>query len=527
MGALTADLILYNANVVTLCSNDTNSQLVAIKNGKILSVSTNDTLNDFKGARTQIIDCHGKTILPGFNDAHCHFVAFAESLLTLDLSPTTVRSISDITVRSISDIKDRIRKSAQNLPAGSWIRAGGYNEFYLAEKRHPTRWDLDEATTSHPVKLTHRSGHAHVLNSRALALAGITTETPEPPGGMIERDLESGEPNGLLYGMNALLSRAIPPIADSELQQGMRLANEKLLSLGITSFQDASPHNDFRRWEMFRQWKNRGYLKPRVHMMLGIEALSQLHEHKLRARTGDDQLRLGAIKIILDETRGQLNPPQAELNKQVLAIHQAGFQAALHAVNETMVEAACSALGSALKSSPRQDHRHRIEHCSVCTSTMAKKLATLGVVIVTQPAFVYYSGDRYLKTVPEPEFKHLYPIASLTRAGVKVAASSDFPVVPPDPLIGIYAAFSRLSQTGQSILPEERISASQALKMYTEHAAHVCFEEDIKGTIAPGKLADLVVLDGDPTGITEEKIRELEVEITLIDGKIAYKKGNV
>ncbi len=516
MGDLTADLILHNANVLTLHPSHPKSQLVAISNGKVLSVSTDEALKKFRSARTQIIDCRGKTVLPGFNDAHCHLVAFAESLLTPDLSPATVHSISDI--------KDKIRKIAQNLSAGSWIRASGYNEFYLAERRHPTRWDLDEATTTHPVKLTHRSGHAHVLNSLALALAGITEETPEPPGGLIERDLETGEPNGLLYGMHAYLAKVVPPLSNSELEQGIKLANEKLLALGVTSIQDASPHNDMRRWKMFQQWKGRDYLKPRVNMMLGAEAFSGLHKSDLYPSSGDNQLRLGAIKIILDETRGQLNPPQAELNQEVLAIHQSGFQVALHAVEETTIEAACSALEHALKMSPRQDHRHRIEHCSVCTPTMAKRLALLGVVIVTQPAFIYYSGERYLKTVPEQQLKHLYPIASLTKAGLKVAASSDCPVVPPDPLVGIYAAVSRMTESGQSLLPEECVTPSQALRMYTESAAYASFEEDIKGTIAPGKLADLIILNGDPTEIAAEEIKDLEVEMTIIGGQIARSK---
>ncbi|GAG09654.1 unnamed protein product, partial [marine sediment metagenome] len=208
MPNLTADLILYNANVLTLDRHYPKAELVAVQNGKIVRISGSEALNELRGAGTKAIDCRGKTVLPGFNDAHCHLVAFAESLLTPDLSPPAVHSISDI--------QGKLRKLSEDFPLGSWIRARGYNEFYLAEKRHPTRWELDEATTSHPIKLTHRSGHAHVLNSLALALAGISIETPEPPGGMIERDLETGEPNGLLYGMSDYLAKVVPPLDDSE-----------------------------------------------------------------------------------------------------------------------------------------------------------------------------------------------------------------------------------------------------------------------------------------------------------------------
>ena len=516
MGSLTADLIFCNANVLTLDPHCPRAETVAVREGKILSVSGNNAVEELKGTRTSIIDCHGKTILPGFHDAHCHFTALAESLLTLDLCPPAVHSIPDI--------QDKIRTLSQNLPRGSWIKAGGYNEFYLVERRHPTRWDLDRATTTHPVKLTHRSGHAHVLNSLALALAGISNETPEPPGGMIERDLETGEPNGLLYGMSAYLANVVPPLDNSELEQGIKLANETFVSLGITSLQDASPHNDYHRLKAFQQWKGKEYIKPRVTIMLGAEAFSQSQEQGTRLITDDSQFHLGATKIILDETRGQPNPPQEELNQKVLEIHKSGMQVALHAVEETTIEAACSAMEYALQRFPRANHRHRVEHCSVCTPSMAKRLALLEAIVVTQPAFIYYSGERYLNTVPDEQLRHLYPVASFIKAGLKVAASSDCPVVPPNPLSGIYAAVSRRTETGQSLLPEEHISPLQALWLYTEGAAYACFEEAIKGSIAPGKLADLVVLSGDPTEVATETINDLEVEMTIVGGEIVWRR---
>lgn len=517
MGKSTADLILCNANVLTLDPQSPRAELVAVQNGNILSISGNGAVDELRGAGTEVIDCHGRTILPGFNDAHCHLVAFAESLLTPSLDPTTVGSISDI--------QKQIRELSRNLPSASWIRAEGYNEFYLAEKRHPTRWELDEATVTHPVKLTHRSGHAHVLNSLALTLAGISNETPEPPGGMIERDLETGEPNGLLYGMGEYLANVVPPLDDRELEQGIALASDRLLSLGITSLQDASPRNDYRRWQAFQQWKTRGHLKPRVTVMLGAQHLRHCQEQGLGGETGDSQLRPGAIKIILDETTGQLNPPQAELNQKVFEIHQSGLQVALHAVEESTVEAACSALAQALQRSGRVNHRHRIEHCSVCTQAMAKRLGSLEAVVVTQPAFIYYSGERYLETVPAAQLKHLYPLARLIQAGLKVAASSDCPVVPPNPLSGIYAAVSRTAETGQELLPEERVTPSQALWMYTMGAAYACFEEDIKGSIVPGKLADLVVLSEDPTQVNSEEIKSLQIEMTVAGGEIVWRRG--
>lgn len=517
MGNLAADIILTNAKLLTLNPACPRAPAVAIRDGTILKVAGVETIKELKGTRTEVVDCHGQTVLPGFNDAHCHLFAFAKGLLT----PT----MDQDNVYSISDIQYLIRNLANNLPKGTWIRIRGYSEFHLAEKRHPTRWDLDEATTNYPVKLTHRSGHAHVLNSLALALASITKETTEPPGGMIERDLATGEPNGLLYGMAGYLAKVVPPLNDSELEKGIKLANQTLLSLGITSIHDTSPHNDVHCWHTFGQWKARGHFKPRIIMMLGAEVFSQFQEQGFLPRTGNNQLRLGAVKISLAETKGELNPPQVDLNQKVLDIHRSGYQVAMHAVEETSIEAACLALEYALKRYTRPDHRHRVEHCSVGTKATAKRLASLGAIVVTQPAFIYYSGDRYLKTVPKEQLKYLYPLATLLKAGLGVAAGSDFPVVPPNPLSGLYGAIFRMTDSGQSLSREERISPRQALKMYTLGAAYAGFEEAVKGSIAPAKLADLVVLSGDPTAVTPRNMRTLEVSMTIIGGDIVWRHG--
>ncbi|MDO8721657.1 MAG: amidohydrolase [Syntrophales bacterium] len=512
-----ADLILYGGNILTLNPACSRAQLIAVRGDTILSVAADDALPALRGQGTEVVALNGRTVLPGFHDAHCHLVAFAESLLVPNLAPPSVHSISDI--------QGEIRRFSRELPPGSWIRARGYDEFHLREKRHPTRRDLDEATVLHPVKLTHRSGHAHVLNSSALALAGISGETTEPPGAMIERYLETGEPNGVLYGMGEYLAKVVPLLDDRELARGIELAGERLLASGITSLQDASASNDLRRWQMFLRWKAEGYLKPRAGMMLGVEAFNRHREEGLLPQTGDNQLRLGAVKIILDETRGYLNPPREELNRKVLEIHRAGFQVALHALGETTLDAAFLALEYAIQSSPRRGHRHRIEHCSVCRPEMARRLASLGIAVVTQPSFIYYNGERYLRTVPEEQLRHLYPLATLIEAGLKVSAGSDAPVVSPAPLTGIYAAVSRKAKTGQDLLPEERIPPLAAVEMYTQGAAYVSFEEAIKGSLAPGKLADLVVLSGDPTEVSPEEIRNLHVEMTVVGGKIVWRRG--
>jgi hypothetical protein len=512
-----ADLILNNARILTLNPEMSFAKSIAMGNGRILAVSRSDNLNSYKGNHTQIIDCHGYTVTPGFNDAHCHPIGYIEGLVTLD--------VSRMSVSSIADIKAKIKQVAKSTPAGNWIRARGYEVFYLAEKHSPTRWDLDEVAGDHPVKLSHRTGHAHVLNSAAMAIAGIHNDTPEPPGAMIERDLETGEPNGVLYGMAPYLAKVIPELGRDEMDRGIQLASEQFISLGITSVQDASVSGNVKRWKMFQEWKERGYFRPRVSMMMGEMHFDEFCEGGFTPRMGDEWLRLGGVKIILRETTGELHPPQDVLNELISKIHRTGHQAVLHVVEESMLRSACLAFDYALDAYFDKGHRHRLEHCSVCSPAMVEHLISLKTVIVTQPSFIYYNGERYLSMVDEYQLRHLYPIGRLMKAGLKVAAGSDCPVVPLSPVVGIYAAVSRLSEGGISILPEECISPIDALSMYTTNAAYACFDEEVKGSLVQGKLADLVVLSNDPTQIPTAEIKELEVKMTVLGGEIVWRNG--
>ena len=510
-----ADLILKNANVITMNPACPAAELVAIKGNRILLVATSEGMEPVRGARTKIIDCHGKTVVPGFNDAHCHVFSFIRKRRSLDLSPSSVRSIADIKVA--------IRRQVQSLSPGSWLLGDGYNEFYLAEKRHPNRRDLDEAAPHHPVVLAHRSLHACVLNSLALSLAGITRETPEPPGALIERDLDTGEPSGLLFEMLGYIrERVVPPLSEEELAEGIALANQHYLSMGITSLQEASATNDLARWQTLRRFKESGKLKSRVSMMFGIDALSRFQEAGLAFGSGDSQLRLGGVKLMLNETAGQLPPSLPELNQQALDAHRAGFQLAIHCIEPSTVEAAIAALEYISGRSSLAGRRHRLEHCSECPPRLLKRLSRLKAVVVTQPPFIYYSGERYLATLSPTELRWLYRLKSFLDGGLVVAASSDSPVVPDNPLVGIYGAVTRRAESGQPVLPRECILAQQALAMYTVNAAYASFEEGIKGSIAPGKLADIVVLSDDPLKLPPERLKDIRVEMTIIDGKVEW-----
>jgi predicted amidohydrolase YtcJ len=511
-----ADLILYNANMLTMNRRRPRAELIAAKDGEIVRVGTNDDRKLFKG-HSKLINCEGKTVIPGFNDAHIHIMAYASKLLSVDCGP--------LSVASVSDIQEKIREQAKHTPRGTWIKGTGYNEFYLAEYRHPNRHDLDRAAPYHPVRLTHRSLHACVLNSLGLSLAGISVETPDPPGGLIDRELDTGEPSGLLFGMNYYINeQVIPPLSEEEMRRSVELVNKSLLSSGITSVQDATVRNGFDQWQTFLRLKEGGELAPRLSMMIGLHALSEFEERGLHYGYGDTLLRLGAVKFTLDETRGHLNPSQEELNDGVLRAHHAGFQVAIHAVEESTVQAAASALENCVRHSRKGETRHRVEHCSVCPPPLLRRLKDVKALVVTQPAFIYYSGERYLSDVPAAQLPWLYRTGSFLKSGLKPAASSDCPVVPCNPLVGIYAAVTRKAENSQPLSPKEAISAEQALRMYTLAGAYASFEEQLKGSIEVGKAADLVVLSADPTKVVSEELKDIRVEKTIICGEVVWEQ---
>jgi predicted amidohydrolase YtcJ len=511
----TADLILKNADVITLDAWQPRGKAVVIEGDKISLVGGNTDAVAVTRAGTRVIDCGGRTVVPGFNDAHLHLFSLLGKLLSIDLSPAAVSSIADI--------KEAVRRKAENTPPGNWISGTGFNEFYLAEKRFPMRWDIDEAAPDHPVILSHRSLHACVLNSLALKLAGIGIATPEPPGARIERDPATGEPNGILYEMlNDIRRRVLPAFTGDELDEAIGRANRLFLSHGITSIQEATYRNSLERWQTLSKFQESGRLQSRVAMMAGTDFWRQFREAGLSCGSGDNRLRLGAVKVMVTRTSGKIHPAMEELKSLALNCQRAGFQLAFHAAEEDIINAVIDVLEHVNGIMPVAGRRHRIEHCAECTPRLLPRLPGLGVVIVSQPPFIYYNGERYLATIAPDILPWIYRIRSPLDSGLVVAGSSDAPVVPPNPLVGIYGAVTRKAASGQVLAPEEGVSAVRALEMYTVNAAYASFEEDVKGSIAPGKLADVVVLSGDPTRVPPEEIKDIKVEMTIIGGQVVW-----
>ena len=505
-----SDLILKNAKVITMNAAQPVAELAALDGDTIFFVGGNSEAERLTGRYTKVIDCEGKTVVPGFNDAHFHLFSLIKKLLSVDVSPAAVHSIEDI--------KKIISKKAKTVPPGTWISGTDYNEFFLAEKHCPTRWDLDEAAPDHPVILSHRSLHACVLNSMALSLAGINKDTPEPPGTRIERDMESGEPNGILIDMVGYIrNNVMPSMTQKELKQGLALANKLFLSHGITSIQEATVSNNTGRWETVCGFVLNQQLRSRMTMMAGAPYWKEFQELKMKTGTGDSLMQLGAVKFV-----PEVQPDQGELNKQVLECHKAGWQIAFHAIAESTVNAAIAALEHANGFQLAAGRRHRIEHCVECPSYLMQRIKKLGAVIVTHPANLFYSGERYLATVEKGQLPWLYRIKTPMTAGIKMAFASDSPVIPLNPMMGIYGAVARQAENGEVLLPEERITTQQALELYTINAAYASFEEKIKGVLAPGRLADMVILSDDPLTAPPEKLKDIKVEKTIIGGAVVW-----
>ena len=326
----------------------------------------------------------------------------------------------------------------------------------------------------------------------------------------------------MVYELEALLRTVIPRLPAARFRAAVQQAGQDLLRLGVTSFHDASAGNTLEDLTVFQQLAADGLLASRATVMIGSAALEQLLESRLGPFSGDERVRLGSVKIMLHESRGALHPDPAVLRQLVWRAHQHGFQLAFHAVEEATIGLALDAVEQAQRQLFRPDHRHRIEHCSLCPPPFLGQLKTSGCAVVTQPDFVRRYGEKYVTEVAPEIHSWLYRTRSLIDHHIPVAGSSDCPIGPLAPLASISTALTRQSRTGREVNGAERVSLSQALKLFTSAAAWVGFEEDRKGRLAPGMLADLVILDGDISAIPAQAIGSLAVTTTIVGGRVVW-----
>jgi len=531
-------MVFLNGKVITVDSGNTVTEGLAIAGGRILKAGRNEEIREWVRPNTKRVDLAGRALVPGFIDAHCHLIVYGLNLQQIDCSYPSVRSIRDIL--------EKVREKATMTPEGEWIQGWGYDEFCLQENRYPTRSELDRVAPNHLVVLTRTCIHACVANSLALHKANIRKETPNPSGGEIVRDPSTGEPTGLLREMPGMeLIESVMPMPDTQrLRKAIKKASETFIREGITSVHDAgvgakNPADIKAYQEAFDEDR----IPLRVYLTIREYTYTKLGfaEGGLGIHTGfgNDWLKLGPVKVILDGSigartaaikvpyegeeceRGFLIIPPEDLYKKLEKAHRNGFQFSIHAIGDEALDTAITCYESVLKKFPRGDHRHRIEHFSCATPDLVERAKKAGVLPVVQPTFIHRLGESYQKNLGD-RVKHVIPCKSLIQSGMNPAGSSDRPVVPGSPLLGIYSAVTRKTENGQVIAPAERVSPMQALRMFTLNGAYASFEEGLKGSLEQGKLADLVVLSQDPLTIPPEEIKDVQVEMTVVDGNVVY-----
>ncbi|MCW3989519.1 MAG: amidohydrolase [Candidatus Bathyarchaeota archaeon] len=494
-------------------------------------------VRDLTDDETCILDLQGMTLIPGFVDCHAHPMSYGQQLLNVNCRTPPIHSIEEMI--------DSIMEAADRSEEGEWIRGAGYDDFKLSEKRNPNRWDLDKAAPLNPVMITRMCGHVSVVNSLALEMGGITKDTKDPEGGKIDRDPETGEPTGVLRGgARTLLRGLIPPPSLERLKEGIRLSSAKFIAKGVTSVSDAGVRNPL-AVKAYQAAIDEG-MHLRVNLMPSIRSLEHLTSLGLGTGFGSSKLRIGAIKMVFDgsftgrtaameepfkdtpDNRGILYMSQEELEANVLKAHEAGYQVGVHAIGDRAISGVLDAYEKALKKAPRDDHRLRIEHCGINSPEIVSRIKELGVIPVPQPIFLWGEGESYLVGLEKERTDWAYPVKTWMDAGITVAMSSDCPATSGSelvsPLLGIHVAVNRKTDAGNDIGPSQKVSVEDAIKAYTLNCAYATFEEDNKGSIEPGKLADLVVLSDDPTKIDPKKIKDISVEMTIIGGKIKYTK---
>lgn len=531
------DLALVNGKIHLMDKNNTTVPALGIKNGVVMVTGSNEEIKELAGNNTDVIDLDGKTALPGFHDGHNHVINYGVNLMNIDCSSPPNRSLRDI----LHKVRDRARQ----LPKGKWIFGWGYDDTKLVEKQHPLRWLLDEAAPDHPVVLVRTCMHIMAVNSKAMEIAGITENTPDPPGGQIDRDPSTGKPTGVLRELaQDLIRNVIPPYTVEELCKALELAGRQFASEGITSCQEAGLGfftSSQREFEAFQEAVKNGRFLIRTYLMIMDNFFPHLAGLGIKTGFGNNHLKIGPVKMFLDggfggRTASLYDPyegesnnygitymQQEQLDENVEKVHRDGYQLAIHAIGDRAIDMVLNAYEKALNKYPRKNHRHRIEHCGLCNPAQIERMKKLGVLPVPQPTFIYQLGDSFHANLGK-RIRWTYPLRTMFVFGLPVPGSSDRPVVEGRPLLGIYSAVNRKTVGGLELVPEEKISIDQAVRMFTVNPPYASFDEEVKGTLEIGKLADIVILNEDIFRVLDEEIKDLEVKMTIIGGKIVYTK---
>jgi predicted amidohydrolase YtcJ len=537
------DLVLTNGKIYTVDPALRRVQAMAVKGGKIVAVGTSEEIQHWVGDNTEVIDLQGKFVMPGFNDAHTHMVSGGLQMLRINL----------VGARSRAEFEQRIRDRLKEFKPGEWVVGGGWDHSLWEDDRIPTREELDAISRDHPMIFQRVDGHSSVANSLALEKAGIDRDTPDPDGGEIVRDTDS-EPTGWLKEKADDILRSLIPAPSREMRKrGLVLAIQDASRLGITSVQDDSIRNDAAPegadWENFHAWrelKEEGKLTLRVTEWLPFDSpLESLERMREEGGTTDPWLKTGALKGMTDGSGGSLSAAMLEpfsndpgntgilrydpdkLKKMVIDREAAGFQIAIHAIGDRGNRIVLDAFEEAGKVNQRRRTRHRIEHAQFIHPDDFRRFTDLGVIASMQPCHLL-SDLRWAPVILGPSrYGEAYAWDSMLKAGATLAFGTDYPVEILNPMRGLYAALTREFEEGSpegGWVPTEKIGIADAIRAYTWGSAFAEFEDHRKGTLAPGKFADLVVLSQDITHIPPRQLLNTEVLMTLVGGKIVYQK---
>ena len=551
-----ATKVFLNGIVLTMNATNQICEAVALAGNKILDAGKSDDIKKYISSKTGVVDLKGATLMSGFYDSHSHVSDVADSAHFVDLSAPPNGKI-----KNIGKMLEAISEWTKAIPVDQWIMGYNYNDMAMEEKRHPTRYDLDKVSQERPILLIHISGHIAAVNSKALALCGIIKATPDPANGRFRRDQETGEPNGVIEEMAGLqfLSMARATVDHGDKIQSYQYAGDLYASQGVSTASDAFV--DTENIMDLAQVIRLGHFPIRVVVnlshMLCKTMFPPAEKHNFDAiriktmyenvESETDRISFGGLKMVQDgsiqaytaylsqpyytsfqgnaEYAGYNLMPREEFTEWVRAIHKAGFQCVVHCNGDAAIDDALFAFEKAQRDFPRQDPRHVIIHCQTAREDQLDLMKKLGVVPSFFILHTYYWGDAHQNTFLGPERAgRIDPLKSALDRGIIFTTHCDTPVTPQSPLMCIWASVNRITSSGKTLGPEQRISALDALRAYTINAAYQNFEEDIKGSLEKGKLADIVILDNNPLTCDPMLIKDIQVMETIVGGNTIYKK---
>lgn len=531
-----ADLIIINANVRTMDTVRPCAEAVAVVGNRIAAVGSTSEILKMRAARTRVVDAKGKLLLPGFNDSHTHFMSGGFQLSSVDLRDAD----------SPQEFARRIKEFAVKIPKGRWMLGGDWDHERWTPANLPTKELIDAVTPDTPVFVNRLDGHMALANSLALKLAGVTKETKDPDGGLIVRDPKTGEPTGVLKdaAMNYVY-KVIPDATFEEKLAAARAATDYAASLGVTSVQDMSAGADV---GVYQTLLDRGELKTRIYAVSPLPAYERLANVGVRQAFGGAMLRIGGLKGFADGSLGSTTAlffepyndaptmrglpneemfPEGVMLKRVREADKAGLQVMIHAIGDRANDAILSIYEQVMRENPPRERRFRIEHAQHLRPQDIKRFADDKVIASMQPYHAIDDGRWAEKRIGHERARTTYAFRSLLDAGATLAFGTDWTVAPLNPMLGIYAAATRRTLDGknpQGWIPEQKITVAEAVRAYTVGSAYAEFQERDKGTLASGKLADLVLLSDDIFSIDPTLIEKTRVLLTIVDGRIVYER---